>query len=71
MKINDIFTDGLASYPDLLKIEEAAEILNVSESTVKRMLNSNELTRLKFKSRVRIPKSEVISLVSASLSEVV
>ena len=71
MKINDIFKDGLASYPDLLKIEEAAEILNVSESTVKRMLNANELTRLKFKSRVRIPKSEVISLVSASLREVV
>jgi excisionase family DNA binding protein len=71
MKINDIFKDGLASYPDLLKIEEAAEILNVSESTVKRMLNANELTRLKFKSRVRIPKSEVISLVSASLPEVV
>ena len=66
MKINEIYTDGLCSYPDLLKISDIQKILNISKSTVIRMLNRKELTRLKFSYGTRIAKEEVISLIKYS-----
>lgn len=64
MELHNIFQDGLSDYPELLTISEVQNILNVSKSTVLRMLNRNELTRLKFNVGTRISKAEVIKLVS-------
>jgi excisionase family DNA binding protein len=69
MKIKDVYSDELSSYPDLLTISEIQEILNISKSTVLRMLNKNELTRLRFSYGTRVSKTEVLKLIIKSIGK--
>ena len=48
----------------VLTIAETCDRLNVSPSTVKRLLADGQLTRIKVRSAVRIPASEVEALLA-------
>lgn len=49
---------------DLLKVREAARRLNVSENTVRRLVNDGDLTSVRIGRALRIPAHSVDELIS-------
>lgn len=50
----------LKKYPPALSISDVAEILNITPSTVRRHIKSNDLPHIKIGKLVRIPKDSLI-----------
>lgn len=50
----------LKEYPVALSISDVAEILNITPSTVRRHIKSNDLPHIKIGKHVRIPKESLI-----------
>jgi len=53
---------------ELLRLKEAASILRVSDSNVKRMIRAGKLLASKVGKQWRIPKSEVITYLEINQS---
>ncbi len=68
MTLQNEFDDALADYPVMLTVPQVAELLNISKSSVFRLLKVGELERVKFnmtgqsQSSVRIPAESVSKL---------
>ena len=52
--------EPLAGYPDLLNVRHMTEVLDVSDRTVYRLVNREELPCVKVGRRLYFPKHEVI-----------
>ena len=50
----------LKKYPAVLSISDVAEILNITPTTVRRHIKSNDLPHIKVGKLVRIPKDSLI-----------
>lgn len=55
------------TYPDLITIKEAAKTLNVTERTISRMIQQQELTSLKVDSRRLIWRDSVLKMSCSNL----
>lgn len=69
------FDKALADYPFMLTVKQVAELLNVSKSTVFRLLDMGQLERVSFKMTgvtkpsIRTPKHSVRELIVSWVSE--
>jgi excisionase family DNA binding protein len=57
--------EDLKALPDFLSIEKFAELNGVTSRTVERWLQARRLDSVKMAGQVRIPKLEVIRMMSA------
>lgn len=54
----------LKEYPKALNISEVAEILNISQATVRRHIKNNEIPYVKIGRLVRIPKARLVAYLN-------
>jgi len=65
----DAYCVMLRSYPDVLDIQQIAEILGVSTKTGYRLLHAGTITSLKIGRSYRIPKPYLLSYLQSANSE--
>ena len=62
----DIFVGGTSDMDALLSIEQTAEILSISQWTVRAWIQQGKLSSAKLGSRRLVPKSEIERLIADS-----
>ena len=75
MDLQNEFDDALGDYPVMLTVPQVARLLNISKSSVFRLLKTGALERVRFnmtgqaQSSVRIPAESVSSLFTSWLGD--
>ena len=52
--------EGFMDYPAMLDVVQAAEMLGVSEQTIRRMISRNDLPSVRVGRLIRIPKQKAL-----------
>ena len=58
--------DALNNYPMALDVAQVAEILNVTQATVRRHIKKHEIPAIKVGSLVRVPKDRLIEYLNGN-----
>ncbi len=56
----------LKSYPPVLRVEDVAEILGVTDKTVRNLVNNGDLGGIKVGRLIRIPKNKFVEYLEDS-----
>lgn len=63
MKLNDAYSKLFPCYPDVVSLQQAAEMLNLNRHTVGELIRSRRLFALRIGRTYRIPKLSVIEFL--------
>ncbi len=61
--------DGKEKLQRHFRIKKVAELLDISEKTLRRMINEGEILAHRIRGRILIPRSEILKIVEAAKVE--